>query len=277
MAAVTTIASLAVTAASTANSFIQANKQKKLQQQAEVEADKALGEARKKLEVNYLDELSIPKEAYELERDALLSAGAQALQAGVEGSQRGAAATAGRVAMAQNKGQAAIRTAMGQELFGLEKMQAQEDSRLRDMNTALDLRELEGAQAAGQAAGLARQEQMQNAVEGVGSLIKGVGAAIPEYQKGADGRAVSKLNRQFNRARRKGEIGGDMSIGEFGNISPETTFSAGYDPNLAQSYGDFYSDDFSSVSYGQNTDEQLSFMQGMTPFEKKEYFKSLKQ
>jgi len=274
MAAVTTIASLAVTAASTANSFIQANKQKKLQQEAEVEADKALGEARKRLEVNYLDELSIPKEAYELERDALLSAGAQALQAGVEGSQRGAAATAGRVAMAQNKGQAAIRTAMGQELFGLEKMQAQEDSRLRDMNTALDLRELEGAQAAGQAAGLARQEQMQNAVEGVGSLIKGVGAAIPEYQKGADGRAVSKLNRQFNRAQRKGEIGGDVSIGEFGNLNGVTTESASFDQGMADMYGSNYTDTFnpSAVQY----EDPLTFMQGMTPFEQKEYFKSRK-
>ena len=274
MAAVTTIASLAVTAASTANSFIQANKQKKLQQQAEVEADKALGEARKRLEVNYLDELSIPKEAYELERDALLSAGAQALQAGVEGSQRGAAATAGRVAMAQNKGQAAVRTAMGQEFFGLEKMQAQEDSRLRDLNAGLDLRELEGAQAAGQAAGLARQEQMQNAVEGVGSLIKGVGAAIPEYQKGADGRAVSKLNRQFNRAQRKGEIGGDVSIGEFGNLNGVTTESASFDQGMADMYGSNYTDTFnpSAVQY----EDPLTFMQGMTPFEQKEYFKSRK-
>ena len=78
MAAATalTIASLAATAATTTGSFIQASKQKKLQQKAEREADKALADARKKLDVNFYEGLSIQKEPYELAREALLSSGA---------------------------------------------------------------------------------------------------------------------------------------------------------------------------------------------------------
>ena len=95
--AATTAAVIGITAtvAGTGMSFAQANKQKKLQKKAEADAMKAMQDARKKLDVNYYDELAVQKEPYELEREALLSAGAQAIQAGVE-SERGAAATAGR-------------------------------------------------------------------------------------------------------------------------------------------------------------------------------------
>jgi hypothetical protein len=142
MAALTTatIVSLAATAATTAGSFIQASKQKKLQKEAEAEADRALADARKKLDVNFYEGLSIQKEPYELAREALLSSGAQAIQAGVEGSERGAAATAGRVQMAQQQGQREIASAMGQDMFGLQKLALQEESRLRDIGAGLDKR-----------------------------------------------------------------------------------------------------------------------------------------
>jgi len=99
--AVTTAAvvGIAATAGTTAMSFTQAGKQRKLQRQAESEAAEAMAAARKKLDVNFYEQLAIQKEPYELEREALLSAGAQAIEAGQE-SERGAAATAGRVMMA---------------------------------------------------------------------------------------------------------------------------------------------------------------------------------
>ena len=68
----------------------------------------------------------------------MLSQGAQAIQAGVE-SERGAAATAGRIQMAANEGQGAIRTAMGQDMQQLEMLSAQEEGRLRDIGVQLDL------------------------------------------------------------------------------------------------------------------------------------------
>lgn len=276
MAALTTIATvagLAATAATTTGSFIQASKQKKLQKEAEAEADRALADARKKLEVNFYENLAIQKEPYELEREALLSAGAQALQSGVEGSQRGAAATAGRVQLAEQAGQRKIAGAMGQDMFDLQKLAAEEESRLRDIGGALDIREVEGQQAKAQAAEAARQAQMQQAIAGVGEFVKGAGNLIPEFMPDSDTRASNKLNRQFERAGRRGDIGGDVTIGEFGNINPVTSYAPGYDPALAQSYGDFYANDFASVSYGQNP---LDFFSGMTPFEQRQYFKNRK-
>jgi vacuolar-type H+-ATPase subunit H len=131
------IGGLALSAGTTGLSFAQAGKQKKAMRQAERDAQEAMESARKKLEVNVYENLSIQKEPFELEREALLSQGAQAIQAGVE-SERGAAATAGRIQMAQQEGQAGVRTAMGQELAGLERLTAQEEGRLRDVGVQLD-------------------------------------------------------------------------------------------------------------------------------------------
>ena len=200
MAAFTTIAAaagLAATAGSTGMSFLQAGKQRKAQSDAERDADAAMAAARKKLEVNFYDNLSIQKEPYELEREALLAQGAQAIQAGVE-SERGAAATAGRIQMAQQEGQAGVRSAFGQELSGLERLSAQEDSRLRDIGTQLDLGEVEGAQlAAANAQELAAQATGQ-AIQGVTSLGQQAVSYAPLFPKSKQKNAVVSSPMNFN-------------------------------------------------------------------------------
>ena len=128
-------------------SFAQAKKQREMQQEAQREADKAFQEAQEKLAVNYLEGLSIAKEPYELERENLLQAGAAALQAGVEGETRGAAATAGQVLMAQQAQAAQQRAAMSREMQDLEKLAAQEESRLQGARVELDLGKAKGYQA----------------------------------------------------------------------------------------------------------------------------------
>ena len=128
-------------------SFAQAKKQREMQQEAQREADKAFQEAQEKLAVNYLEGLSIAKEPYELERENLLRAGAAALQAGVEGETRGAAATAGQVLMAQQAQAAQQRAAMSKEMQQLEQLAAQEESRLQGKRVELDLGKAEGYQA----------------------------------------------------------------------------------------------------------------------------------
>jgi hypothetical protein len=183
MAAATSIiagAGLAISAASTGASFAQAGKQRKLQRQAERDAEAAMEEARKKLEVNYFDQLAIQKEPYELQREALLSQGAQAIQAGAE-SERGVAATAGRVAMAQNEAQAGIRTAMGQEMMDLEKLSAQEESRLRDIGVNLDLGEVAGAQQAAADAQRAAAAATAQGMQGLQSMAQQAVQMAPLY------------------------------------------------------------------------------------------------
>lgn len=203
--AATTAAVIGITAtvAGTGMSFAQANKQKKLQKQAEADAQKAMQEARKKLEVNYYDELAVQKEPYELEREALLSAGAQAIQAGVE-SERGAAATAGRVQMAMNEAQAGIRTAQGKEMADLAKLSAAEESRLRDIGVQLDMEEAAGAQLASRDAQEARAAYMAQGFEGLTSAVQQGVAAAPLYGQdlGAQKSAIQKSI-------------GDKSLGDF--------------------------------------------------------------
>lgn len=186
------IGGLAVSAASTGASFATAAKQRKqaakLQRDAEAAAAKAMAEARKKLEINYYDKLAIQKEPYELAREAANVAAAQAIQAGQE-SERGSAATAGRVQMAQNEQQRNIATAMGQEMSNLEKLSATEDARLRDIGIQLDLGEVEGAQQA-----LLQAQDMRNAatastqqgIQGLGNLAQQGLQLVPLYGKTGD-------------------------------------------------------------------------------------------
>jgi hypothetical protein len=163
------VVGIASTLATTGMSFAQASKQKKALNRAERDAAEAMEAARKKLDVNVYDKLSIQKEPFELEREALLSQGAQAIQAGVE-SERGSAATAGRIQMAQQEAQAGVRTAMGQQLQNLEQMSAQEDARNRDIGVNLDLEEVEGAQTAAANAQELRAQSIQQGFEGVQSF-----------------------------------------------------------------------------------------------------------
>lgn len=176
------IAGLAISAAATTNSFIQAGKQKKKQKDAEASAAAAMDEARKKLQINYTDELSIKKEPYELQREAMLSQGALAIQAGVE-SERGAVTTAGRVQMAQNEAQANIRTAMGAEMDEIQNKQIAEQSRLRDLNVQLDLGEVEGQQMIAQNAEQASTAATAQGIQGISSTVQQGLNMMPLYFK----------------------------------------------------------------------------------------------
>lgn len=200
---------LAVSAGSAGMSFAQAGKQKQAQRKAEQDASIAMDEARKKLEVNFYAQQGIKKEPYELERDALLAQGAQAIQAGVE-SERGAAATAGRVQLGMNEAQAGVRTAMGRELTDLENKQLAEESRLQGLSAGLDLEEAKGA---GQAAAAARNLSAQSMQQGLAGLASTAGQAvdmIPLFAKTASAKQFGALEQEYNKAVGMGTIGGSF-------------------------------------------------------------------
>ncbi len=176
------IGGLAVSAASTAMSFSQASKQGKLQREAEAKAAQAMAEAKKKLSINFATKQAIQKEPYELAREAMLSTGAQVIQAGVE-SDRGAEVSAGKVQMAMNQGQAQIRGAMGEEMTNIQKDIINEESRLRDLGLQLDLGEAEGAQLAARDAQEAKSAAMAEGFQGLGSTLQQGLDMVPLYQK----------------------------------------------------------------------------------------------
>jgi len=177
------IGGLAISAAGATKSFIDAGKQRKAQTEAQNAANAAMAEARKKLDVNFYDKLSVNKEPYELAREAMLVQGAEAIQAGVE-SERGAAATAGKVQMAQNEGQASIRTEMGNELTNIQNKQVDEQSRLRDINFQLDTEEAAGAQQAAADAQKAAVAANAQGWQGVQSTAQQALAMAPLYGGG---------------------------------------------------------------------------------------------
>ena len=178
------IASGTAAVAGSISSFSQANKQKKRMQAAEREAKNAMAEAKKRLGVNVMEALSVKKEPYEQQVMALLTQGQAGLQAGVEGDTRGAAATAGRVQMAQNLGQERVRTAMGQELQDIERAKVAEEARLLDMGMGLSLEEASGAQTAAANAEALRAQAVQQGFEGLIQAGTTVAQAAPLYGGG---------------------------------------------------------------------------------------------
>lgn len=235
MAAFTSIAAgigLATTAATTGMSFGQAAKQKRMAARANRDANKAMKEARARLEVNYAEALSIPKEAYELEREALLSQGAQALEAGIQ-SERGSAATASNVLAAQQKAQAESRTAMARDLFDIEAMKLEEESRLRDLNVQLDLEEIMGAQQRAADAEAAATAAKQAGIEGAISLGQQAMEFIPLYaqDRGAQKYAAEKAGLYTP--------GGDQTFRQFKKTNPQYKFNTDYQKFYEQATNPF--------------------------------------
>tara|TARA_R110001632_G_scaffold83432_1_gene184654 strand:+ start:1020 stop:1727 length:708 start_codon:yes stop_codon:yes gene_type:complete len=208
MAAFTTIAALGMSAAGSAFSFIQAGKQAQVERDANKAAAQALAEAKKKLEVNMLSGLSIAKEPYELEREALLQQGASALQAGIEGETRGAAAVAGQALMAQQAGAAGQRAAMSREMADLDLLKAQEDVNLQGQRVGLDLGEAQGQQMRAADARAARAQAIQAGVEGLVDVGLGAMENRRLYADTTAGRE-GRLGRRAGRiAKRDGDAAG---------------------------------------------------------------------
>ena len=205
IATATAIAGLAVSAGSAGASFAQAAKQRRLQQDAQESAARAMAEARKKLQVNFYDQMAIQKEPYELQREAMLVQGAQAIE-GAKESERGVAATAGRVQMAQNEAQAGIRTAMGKEMTDIQNLQLAEESRLRDIGAQMDLEEVAGAQQAAADAQRAEAASVAQGWESVTSLGQQAMAMAPLYEKSASARQFGRLEKDYAKAVQKGGL-----------------------------------------------------------------------
>ena len=173
MAAATAIIGTALAVGQAGMSFAQASKQAKAQKKAEQAADEAMKAARAKLEENVYEGLDINLKSFERERDALAGIGAQLVQAGQE-SDRGAAATAGRVAMAGAEQATNIQDREIDALEALEQTVAAEESRLQQAKVNLDLGEAEGAQLAARDAQEAKNAAITQGVQGLASAGLGL-------------------------------------------------------------------------------------------------------
>jgi len=199
MGAITAIISAGAVAAGTAMSFSEASKQRKAATTARIEADKAIQEARRRAEENTYKALSLSKDPYERAREAALVQGAQATEAGIE-SERGAAATAGRIQMAQNELQRDIAGEQTQQIQALNMTVAEEDARLKDYAAKISMAEAEGAQLAMRDAEERRAAAMIQGVQGVANTASAVGESINLYQKSKGAKGFEKLQQQATTA-----------------------------------------------------------------------------
>ena len=193
---------LAITATTTGISMAQQAKSRDKMLSAEAAATKAMAEARKRLDVNYQEASSISKDPYTMAIEASLQQGANAVGAMRE-TQRGAANVAG-IQVAQNQNADAVRVAYGQELQAREQRIIDEESRLRDVNTQLDLGEVEGAQLAA-----ARAEDMMNeagadAMEGLTSMGQQGLAMAPLFSESGNVRNDNRMMKSFMKANPNG-------------------------------------------------------------------------
>ncbi len=208
---------VAATAATTTMSFIDAGKQKKAKLAAENDAAEAMELARKQLEVNVFDKLSLNKDIYEQQRDRFSADAAAAIQAGVE-SERGAPATAGRVLLASNQVQEGITSAMNQDLQQLEMLSAQEEGRLRDIGVQLSLEEVAGAQLAAANAQELQAQAKRQGMEGIQSIGKQLDKQIPTFDKTASARQSLKLSDTLTQDFGQSQTGVQQNIANQGII-----------------------------------------------------------
>ena len=174
--------------ASTGLSIGQAVKQNKLQKDAEAKAEQAMADAKKKIDVNYMDQLSIAKDPYRLAREAALSTAAQGIEAVREGDQRGA--NVGKFYAEQNKAQQRIASAMSQEIAGLDKLSAQEDSDIATTLAGLDVSTARDANLAARDAQRAKNAAIGNAISsGVSTITGAVKDFAPLYAQNKTGKA----------------------------------------------------------------------------------------
>ena len=205
MAAATAIIGTALSVGSAGLSFAQYSQQNKAQREAEAAAEKAMKEARAKLEENVYKGLDINLKSFERERDALAGVGAQLVTAGQE-AERGAAATAGRVAMAATQQAQNIQDREIDALEALEQTIAAEESKLQKARVDLDLGEVQGAQLAARDAernkNLALMQGVQSLAQAGQSFMTDEYANDPE-RKAA--RQAKRQGRQFERGRARAE------------------------------------------------------------------------
>ena len=172
---------------------------------AQREADIALNEAKAKLDVNFQKGRTISKDPYTMALEQSLAQGASSVEAMQGAGVRGIAQLA-NLQQAQNQMGEQQRVGYGQELQQLDKDIRDEDSRLRDINTQIDLQEVEGAQ---QAAAMYDEQAAAAKAAAVESGINAVQAGIqvaPDYMN-----KMGSTKQAYGTLASQGYQGGEMA------------------------------------------------------------------
>lgn len=192
-----TSASLVGTAGTTIVSFAQAADQKIKQREAQVEAQKAINEAKRYIDENVMKQLTIEQEAFKEARLKSLEQGAIATQQLIEGDQRALAGGVGRIQLAQQQQQRETAIEQQKQRDQINRSIAIEEARKGDLRAQVALQEAIGAQEAAADAQKAEAMAIQQGMAGLTSLGKQVAYLAPLYEKSEGAIAANRFDRMY--------------------------------------------------------------------------------
>jgi hypothetical protein len=161
-----------------AASLIQGISARRQAKDARNSAQEAMRQARQEAQINYIESLRVPTEAYDRAFDASVARQRQSVQALQEGGIRGQEGGIGKINAVADATDFQTRQAMADRLFNLEKTKAQEKGRIRDEVVDMKL-----AQA--QEQNIRASEQEQLSASAITSGIKGLGASAAGFLESA--------------------------------------------------------------------------------------------
>lgn len=197
-------ANLGMQALSFGASAFQAIKATADRKKADRVARRAMEDARRKMEVNFLESLKVPTEPYKRQFRNTVAMSQQGTEALREAGQRAVAGGSQAVSGALLDADAMIRDDMSKALYDRDLRVAREAGRRRDEMADLSLAESEGAQYASRDADRRRAMALGNTVEGFGNLLTAGVGMMPLFKK--------------NRAAQKAGVAGAEYLGGDANI-----------------------------------------------------------
>jgi len=153
-----------------AASLIQGISARRQAKDARNSAQEAMRQARQEAQINYIESLRVPTEAYDRAFDASVARQRQSVQALQEGGIRGIEGGIGSINAVADARDVQTRQEMADRLFNLETDKVEEQGRIRDEVVDMNL-----AQAQEQNIRASEQEQISAAA--ISSGIKGLGAS----------------------------------------------------------------------------------------------------
>ena len=190
---ITAIIGATVAVGTSAASFANAAKQKSKASQAERDSKQLMQQARAKIQQNVYDKLNVPLESYERSYRENTAQQLQSIQALQSADARSLAAGIGKVGALGVASNEADRIAMGKDLYTLGMEKAKASERIRDELVGMDVGGAQDAVQMKRDAEEAKAAAITSGLEGIGSAVSAVGAAMPTYSTTKATKRAGKL------------------------------------------------------------------------------------
>lgn len=190
---ITAIIGATVAVGTSAASFANAAKQKSKASQAERDSKQLMQQARAKIQQNVYDKLNVPLESYERSYRENTAQQLQSIQALQSADARSLAAGIGKVGALGVASNEADRIAMGKDLYTLGMEKAKASERIRDELVGMDVGSARDQLQISKDAEEAKAAAITSGLEGIGSAVSAVGAAMPTYSTTKATKRAGKL------------------------------------------------------------------------------------